>query len=499
MITVQRETKSRPRAVFDSLVHREKQSLWRPYFTVHALATLAVFIAIAFVLVACSGSGANDLRGTEWELASMSGSGLLPGTSITIEFTDEEVSGSAGCNHYGGSYQISGSSLTFSDVFWTEMACPEPQGILEQEGEYLAALNDADSYQLASDQLVILDEAGGQLLVFVVSSGGSQSETPPEPPNASVTVVNQNTPPTSEPKPSPTSEPEPTPTQEVVMEAPSPAATLPDGFILYEDNVAGVSLYLPDSWVVSFTDPGQGAILQSYPEDKYVGGEARQPGDTKCDLNIRPPGTSAVDFIQQWKANPDTTIVSEEEILLNSGMEGTRLEVENMGRSLSMFIDVHERAVTLTCFGDFAPFDDIAGSLHESEMLADTTGFLQYQDSETGISVDIPGSWVVTGVVPGHRAVFQSYPDTNCDLFIRPPDVTMVGFVQEMRANTAITILSEVEIVLKSRQQGIQMEVESMGRSKFLVTEVNGQVVVLNCTGELDPFDEVAVTLSTAD
>jgi hypothetical protein len=38
-----------------------------------------------------------------------------------------------------------------------------------------------------------------------------------------------------------------------------------------------------------------------------------------------------------------------------------------------------------------------------------------------------------------------------------------------------------------------------MGRSKFLVTEVNGQVVVLNCTGELDPFDEVAVTLSTAD
>jgi hypothetical protein len=75
----------------------------------------------------------------------------------------------------------------------------------------------------------------------------------------------------------------------------------------------------------------------------------------------------------------------------------------------------------------------------------------------------------------------------------------MVGFVQEMRANTAITILSEVEIVLKSRQQGIQMEVESMGRSKFLVTEVNGQVVVLNCTGELDPFDEVAVTLSTAD
>jgi hypothetical protein len=282
------------------------------------------------------------------------------------------------------------------------------------------------------------------------------------------------------------------------METPSPAAALPDGFILYEDSVAGVSLFLPDSWVVSFTDPGQWAILQSYPEDKYVGGEGRQPGDTKCDLNIRPPGTSAVDLIKEWKANPDTTIVSEEEILLESGMAGTRLEAENMGRSLSMFIDVHERAVVLTCFGDFAPFDEIAGSLHESEILVDTTQ--PYQDSETGISVDIPGSWVVTGIVPGHRAVLQSYPDTNCELFIHPPNITMVSYAQEMRANTAITILSEVEVVLRSGQQGIQMEVESMvGRSRFLITEVNGQVVVLNCTGEFDSLDEVAVTLHATD
>jgi hypothetical protein len=282
------------------------------------------------------------------------------------------------------------------------------------------------------------------------------------------------------------------------METPSPAAALPDGFILYEDSVAGVSLFLPDSWVVSFTDPGQWAILQSYPEDKYVGGEGLQPGDTKCDLNIRPPGTSAVDLIKEWKANPDTTIVSEEEILLESGMAGTRLETENMGLSLSMFIDVHERAVVLTCFGDFASFDEIAGSLHESKILVDTTQ--SYQDSETGISVDIPGSWVVTGIVPGHRAVLQSYPDTNCELFIHPPNITMVSYAQEMRANTAITILSEVEVVLRSGQQGMQMEVESMvGRSRFLITEVNGQVVVLNCTGEFDSLDEVAVTLRAAD
>ena len=174
MNTIQQEPKSRPRSVFDSFVYREKQTLWRPYITVRALAALAFIIALTFVLAACSDSGANDLRGNAWELASLSGNGLLLGTAITIEFTDEGVSGSAGCNHYGGSFQASGNSLTFSDLFWTEMACPEPQGILEQEGEYLAALNDADSYQLARDQFEILDEAGGQLLRILVSLGEQQ-------------------------------------------------------------------------------------------------------------------------------------------------------------------------------------------------------------------------------------------------------------------------------------------------------------------------------------
>ena len=102
-------------------------------------------------------------------------------------------------------------------------------------------------------------------------------------------------------------------------------------------------------------------------------------------------------------------------------------------------------------------------------------------------------------VVPGHRAVLQSYSDTTCDLFIHPPDITMVGLAQEMRTTWAITILSEAEIVLKSGQQGIQMEVESMGRSRILITEVNGRVVLLNCFGELEPFDEIAITLHATD
>jgi hypothetical protein len=108
-----------------------------------------------------------------------------------------------------------------SDVFSTEMGCPEPLGILEQEGVYLAALNAADSYQLAGDQLEILDEAGERLLVFVTLAGGStsQAEEPPEQPDELETFVTQDA--------APTPDIEPTPTAEVDEEIVSPAADPP--------------------------------------------------------------------------------------------------------------------------------------------------------------------------------------------------------------------------------------------------------------------------------
>jgi hypothetical protein len=47
------------------------------------------------------------------------------------------------------------------------MGCPEPEGILEQEGVYLTALRAAATYQITADRLEIFDEAGAQILVFV--------------------------------------------------------------------------------------------------------------------------------------------------------------------------------------------------------------------------------------------------------------------------------------------------------------------------------------------
>jgi hypothetical protein len=152
----------------------------------------------------------------------------------------------------------------------------------------------------------------------------------------------------------PTATPTPTPTA-------TPTPEVPADFRRYVNGPSGVSLWVPESWTVIEPGPHGGpAILQSYPQDKYVGGEPRQPGDTKCDLTVHPPGVAVADVVPRNRSDPPVTVVSEAEIVLRSGRTGKRFEVESMGRSLSLITEVNDRVVALTCFGEFAPFDEIA-------------------------------------------------------------------------------------------------------------------------------------------
>jgi hypothetical protein len=159
----------------------------------------------------------------------------------------------------------------------------------------------------------------------------------------------------------------PTVTPTAVPPTATPTPEPPAGFKQYVDETAGVSLWMPESWVATQIFPGESAILQSYPEDKYVGGEAREPGDTKCDLTIRPADVSLEGHMAELGSNPGLTVVSEEEIILNSGEPGFRVEVESLGLSVSLITAVDERVVVLTCFGELAPFDDIAVTLGGSQ------------------------------------------------------------------------------------------------------------------------------------
>lgn len=141
--------------------------------------TLLTVLALASIaLGACSPidggqAGGASLVGSRWVLQTLNGQPPLDDTTPTAEFSESEIGGSAGCNHYFGSYQATGSDLTVTNVGMTEMFCMEPEGVMEQEQAFLSALTAVAAYRLAPDRLELLDTAGTALLVF--------APPPPEP------------------------------------------------------------------------------------------------------------------------------------------------------------------------------------------------------------------------------------------------------------------------------------------------------------------------------
>jgi len=131
-------------------------------------AILALSATIMLSIAACSLPGlptSDPLKGTSWRLVLLGGSAPIPGTQITATFEDGQLHGSA-CNSYGGSYQVSGDKLTVEALFMTEMACMEPQGIMEQEQQYLEMLGMASSFRISGQELRIVSSGLGEL-VFV--------------------------------------------------------------------------------------------------------------------------------------------------------------------------------------------------------------------------------------------------------------------------------------------------------------------------------------------
>jgi len=112
--------------------------------------------------------GGDPLKGTSWRLVTLGGASLIPGTTITATFEEGQVHGSA-CNSYGGSYKVSGDKITVEALFMTEMACMDPQGVMEQERRYMEMLGMAQTFEVSSGQLQIFS-AGGEVLTFLAAS-----------------------------------------------------------------------------------------------------------------------------------------------------------------------------------------------------------------------------------------------------------------------------------------------------------------------------------------
>ena len=125
-------------------------------------------VAIATVVGACSGG--SGLTGKTWQLTAITEKvpafqGVVPAAdqpNYTIEFkSDGSFNAKADCNQLSGSYTTTSSGgLTIVLGPSTLAACPE--GSLAPQ--YVAALGQAASYAIASDQLTITLTDGGTLV-----------------------------------------------------------------------------------------------------------------------------------------------------------------------------------------------------------------------------------------------------------------------------------------------------------------------------------------------
>ncbi len=125
------------------------------------LRTAAAISIFAIMLSACAWSsptGQLDLEGTTWELTGFNQNHPVEGTQPTITIEDGQVSGNASCNLFGGSYQVKGDAISFSDLFATEMYCMDPEGVMEQEHTYLELLRVAQRFELVDGILTIFTE-----------------------------------------------------------------------------------------------------------------------------------------------------------------------------------------------------------------------------------------------------------------------------------------------------------------------------------------------------
>jgi len=111
-----------------------------------------------------------ELEGETWVLESYgdpdSPTAVIADTRVTAEFAAGQVTGSAGCNNYFGSYEVGRESMEFGPVGSTMMNCAEPEGRMDQEYAYLQALGNAERYEVKDDELRIF-YSGEQVLTFI--------------------------------------------------------------------------------------------------------------------------------------------------------------------------------------------------------------------------------------------------------------------------------------------------------------------------------------------
>jgi len=88
----------------------------------------------------------------------------LKGTTLTVSFRDGSVVGHGGCNSFRATYTREANRLTVGPAAATRKIC-NGKGVMEQERQFLAAIESATTWAIERDMLDLHRADGERVLL----------------------------------------------------------------------------------------------------------------------------------------------------------------------------------------------------------------------------------------------------------------------------------------------------------------------------------------------
>lgn len=134
--------------------------------------TALLLVLLLAALAACSSAGSaspstdpvpDTLAGTSWRAVSVGGRSTVVGREPRLAFEATKVTGSGGCNQFGGDYTYADGRLSFGELPMTLMGCDEPIGSIE--GDFLKLLGGGVTVTVDDGGQLLLEGPAGQALL----------------------------------------------------------------------------------------------------------------------------------------------------------------------------------------------------------------------------------------------------------------------------------------------------------------------------------------------
>jgi heat shock protein HslJ len=116
-----------------------------------------------------------QLAGTSWNVLAYNNGkqgieSVMAATKLTAVFAkDGMLSGFAGCNSYAATYTGAPPKISIAKVSSTRKECATPNGVMDQESRYLAALSTAATYRIEGNRLELRTASGATAAEFLRS------------------------------------------------------------------------------------------------------------------------------------------------------------------------------------------------------------------------------------------------------------------------------------------------------------------------------------------